>query len=108
MSALGITGLTAYFGMLEVGHPPRARLWWCRRPRVRPGVWLGNSPASRGRGWSGITGSDAKNEILVERLGFDAAVNYRSDTFRKDLRAQCPSGVDVYFDNVGGGSSRVN
>jgi hypothetical protein len=50
----------------------------------------------------GITGSDAKNNVLTDRLGFDAAINYRSDTFRTDLRSQCPSGVDVYFDNVGG------
>jgi NADPH-dependent curcumin reductase CurA len=50
----------------------------------------------------GVTGSAAKNQVLTERLGFDAAVDHRSPTFAADLKQACPDGVDVYFDNVGG------
>ena len=50
----------------------------------------------------GITGSDTKSRLLVDELGFDGAVNYKSPSFGDDLRQNCPDGVDVYFDNVGG------
>ena len=50
----------------------------------------------------GITGSDTKSRLLVDELGFDGAVNYKSPSFGDDLRQSCPDGVDVYFDNVGG------
>jgi NADPH-dependent curcumin reductase CurA len=50
----------------------------------------------------GISGSDEKNRMLERDLGFDATLNYKSETLRDDLRAACPDGVDVYFDNVGG------
>ena len=50
----------------------------------------------------GITGSDAKGEVLTGQLGFDAAVNHRSDTFRDDFKAATPDGIGIYFDNTGG------
>src|SRR5262245_22515637 len=102
MSALGITGLTAYFGMLEVGRPARGETVVVSAAAGATGSVAGQVARIQGARVVGITGSDEKNRVVVDRLGFDAAVNYRSDAFRKDLRAQCPNGVDVYFDNVGG------
>jgi NADPH-dependent curcumin reductase CurA len=102
MSVLGITGLTAYFGMLEVGRPAEGETVVVSAAAGATGSVAGQLARIQGARVVGITGSDAKNKVVVDKLGFDAAVNYRSDTFRKDLRAQCHSGVDVYFDNVGG------
>jgi hypothetical protein len=99
---LGISGLTAYFGLLEVG-----------RPRPRETVVVSAAAGSTGNVAAqlarihgcrvvGITGSEAKRRVLEEVLGCHATVNHRSPTFAKDLRAACPDGIDVYFDNVGG------
>jgi NADPH-dependent curcumin reductase CurA len=88
--------------MLEVGRPAEGETVVVSAAAGATGSVAGQIARIQGARVVGITGSDAKNEVVVDRLGFDAAVNYRSDTFRKDLRAQCPSGVDVYFDNVGG------
>ena len=104
MSVLGITGLTAYFGMLEVGRPADGETVVVSAAVGVMGVSLGNLPAFTVRGWS-VSLVPTRSEVLVDTLGFDASVNYRSDTFRKDLRGQCPSGVDVYFDNARGGST---
>jgi NADPH-dependent curcumin reductase CurA len=102
MSALGVTGLTAYFGMLEVGRPAPGETVVVSAAAGATGSVAGQVARIAGARVVGITGSDAKNSVLVDECGFDAAVNYRSDTFRKDLRAACPNGADVYFDNVGG------
>ena len=83
MSALGITGLTAYFGMLEVGRPAEGETVVVSAAAGATGVSLGNSPASRVRGWSVSLAPTRRTKSLVDTLGFDAAVNYRSDTFRK-------------------------
>jgi NADPH-dependent curcumin reductase CurA len=102
MSALGITGLTAYFCLLEVGRPKAGETVVVSAAAGATGNVVGQIARIMGCRIIGIAGSDAKNEMLHRDLGFDGAVNYKSETFRDDLRALCPNRIDVYFDNVGG------
>ncbi|HEY1762165.1 MAG TPA: NADP-dependent oxidoreductase [Acidimicrobiales bacterium] len=103
MNVLGVTGMTAYFGVVDVG-------------RVTPGDVVVVSGAggatgsvagqiARARGASkvvGIAGGAQKCAEVVERYGFDECLDYREDHLRRRLREACPTGVDLYFDNVGG------
>jgi NADPH-dependent curcumin reductase CurA len=102
MSVLGVTGLTAYFGLLEVGAPKAGETIAVSAAAGATGNVVGQIAKIKGCRVVGISGSDEKNEMLTRDLGFDATVNYKSDSLREDLRAACPDGVDVYFDNVGG------
>jgi NADPH-dependent curcumin reductase CurA len=102
ISVLGVTGLTAYFGLLEVGRPNEGETVVVSAAAGATGNVVGQIARIIGCRLIGIAGSDAKCEMLRRDLSFDGAVNYRSPTFREDLRALCPSRVDVYFDNVGG------
>ena len=102
MSVLGITGLTAYFGLLEVGRPKSGETVVVSAAAGATGNVVGQIARIMGCRVVGIAGSDEKCEMLRRDLGFDGAVNYRSPTFREDLRALCPNRIDVYFDNVGG------
>ena len=102
MSVLGVTGLTAYFGLLEVGRPKNGETVVVSAAAGATGNVVGQIARIGGCRVAGIAGSDEKNEMLRRELGFDAAVNYKSATLREDLRAACPNGIDVYFDNVGG------
>jgi NADPH-dependent curcumin reductase CurA len=102
LSVLGITGLTAYFGLFDIGRPLPGDTVVVSAASGATGNVAGQLARLAGARVVGITGSDAKNAVLTEKLGFDAAVNRRSDTFWKDLRSACPDGVDVFFDNVGG------
>jgi NADPH-dependent curcumin reductase CurA len=102
LSVLGITGLTAYFGLLRVGQPRPGGTVLVSAAAGATGNVVGQLARLKGCRAVGITGSDAKNDFLVDQLGFDAAVNHRSASFGDDLRRACPDGVDVYFDNVGG------
>jgi NADPH-dependent curcumin reductase CurA len=101
MSVLGITGLTAYFGLLEVGRPIAGETVVVSAAAGATGNVVGQLARIHGCRVVGITGSDMKNRLLVEELGFDAAVSHRAD-LRGGLKAACPDGVDVYFDNVAG------
>jgi NADPH-dependent curcumin reductase CurA len=102
MSVLGVTGLTAYFGLLEVGQPKAGETVAVSAAAGATGNVVGQIARILGCRVVGIAGSDAKNEMLRRDLGFDATVNYKSPSLREDLRAACPKGIDVYFDNVGG------
>ena len=102
MSALGITGLTAYFGLLEVGRPKAGETVVVSAAAGATGNVVGQIARIMGCRVIGIAGSDDKCEMLRRDLGFDGAVSYRSETFRDDLRSLCPNRVDIYFDNVGG------
>jgi NADPH-dependent curcumin reductase CurA len=102
LSILGITGLTAYFGLFDIGRPVPGDTVVVSAASGATGNVAGQLARLAGARVVGITGSDAKNDVLTEKLGFDAAVNRRSATFWQDLRSACPDGVDVYFDNVGG------
>lgn len=102
MSVLGVTGLTAYFGLLEVGRPKKGETVAVSAAAGATGNVVGQIARIKGCRVVGITGSDEKNAMLQRDLGFDATVNYKSEALRDDLRATCPNGIDVYFDNVGG------
>lgn len=102
MSVLGVTGLTAYFGLLEVGQPKAGETVVVSAAAGATGNVVGQIAKIMGCRVIGISGSDEKNAMLERDLGFDATVNYKAETLREDLREKCPAGVDVYFDNVGG------
>jgi NADPH-dependent curcumin reductase CurA len=102
MSVLGITGLTAYFGLLNVGQPKARETVVVSAAAGATGNVVGQIAKINGCHVVGITGSNEKNHLLEEDLGFDATVNYKSSNLRNDLSAACPNGIDIYFDNVGG------
>lgn len=102
LSVLGVTGLTAYFGLYDVGRPKPGETVVVSAAAGATGSLVGQLARIRGCRAVGIAGSDEKNRWLVDELGFDAAVNYKDPDFRAQLKAACPDGVDVYFDNTGG------
>jgi NADPH-dependent curcumin reductase CurA len=102
LSVLGITGLTAYFGLLEVGRAKAGETVVVSGAAGATGALVGQIAKLRGCRVVGICGSAEKQQWLTSELGFDAAVSYRDDDFRKSLKAACPDGIDVFFDNVGG------
>lgn len=102
LGTLGMTGLTAYFGLLDIGQPKPGETVVVSGGAGAVGIAVGQIAKIKGARAVGIAGSEEKCRTLVEELGFDSAVNYKDDTFRDQLKAACPDGVDVYFDNVGG------
>jgi hypothetical protein len=102
LSTLGITGLTAWVGLHRVGHPTPGETLVVSAAAGATGNVVGQLARAAGLRVVGIAGSAEKLAWLTGELGFDAAVSHRSPTFREELRAACPDGVDLYFDNVGG------
>lgn len=102
LSLFGTNGLTAYFGLLEVGQPKAGETVVVSAASGSVGHLVGQIARIQGCRVVGVTGSDAKGELLTSQLGFDAVVNHRSDTFRDDFKAATGDGIDVYFDNTGG------
>ena len=102
LGPLGINGLTAYFGLVDVGQPREGDTVLVSAAAGSVGHLAGQIAKINGARVIGVCGSDAKRNILVSELGFDAAVNYRDDDFRQKLKIATPNGVDVYFDNTGG------
>ncbi|WNQ13377.1 NADP-dependent oxidoreductase [Paenibacillus aurantius] len=102
LGVLGMTGLTAYFGLLDIGRPKEGETVVVSGAAGAVGMIVGQIARIKGARAVGIAGSAEKTEYLIRELGFDAAVNYKNDNFREELEKACPQGVDVYFDNVGG------
>ncbi|MBN4747281.1 NADP-dependent oxidoreductase, partial [Pandoraea nosoerga] len=102
LSVFGIAGLTAYFGLLECGRPNPGETLVVSAAAGSVGSIVGQIGKIKGCRVVGVAGGAAKGALLVDELGFDAAVDYKAPDFRRALRAACPQGVDVYFDNVGG------
>jgi NADPH-dependent curcumin reductase CurA len=103
LSVLGITGLTAYFGLLDVGRVAEGDTVVVSGAAGATGSVVGQLARIKGAGRVvGTAGTDEKCAWLVDDLGFDAAVNYRSEDVAAALRRYCPEGIDLYFDNVGG------
>jgi NADPH-dependent curcumin reductase len=103
LSVFGITGMTAYFGLLEVGRVAEGDTVVVSGAAGATGSVVGQLARIKGAGRVvGIAGTDEKCRWLVDDLGFDAAVNYRTDDVTAGLRQHCPGGIDLYFDNVGG------
>ncbi|HZZ51132.1 MAG TPA: NADP-dependent oxidoreductase [Pseudonocardia sp.] len=102
LSALGLTGMTAYFGLLEIGRPTAGETVVVSAAAGATGSVVGQIARIEGTRVVGIAGSQQKRRVLEEELGFDATVSHRSPDFDDELAAACPDGIDVYFDNVGG------
>jgi len=102
LGALGTTGLTAYFGLLDTGKLKEGDTVVVSGAAGAVGSVAGQIAKIKGARVIGIAGGPGKCRTLTEELGFDAAIDYRAGDVRKALREQAPRGVNVYFDNVGG------
>ncbi|GAA5010915.1 NADP-dependent oxidoreductase [Kitasatospora paranensis] len=102
LGALGMPGMTAYFGLLEVGALKEGETVVVSGAAGAVGSLVGQIAKVKGCRVVGIAGGPEKCALLTDELGFDAAIDYRSEDVRKALRTHCPDGIDVYFDNVGG------
>ena len=103
MSVLGMTGLTAYFGMVEVGKPKAGDTVVVSGAAGATGMVAGQIAKIKGaKRVVGLAGSKEKCEFLVRELGFDAAINYKDPQWRKQLKDATPEYIDVFFDNTGG------
>ncbi len=102
LGLLGTNGLTAYFGLLEIGQPKSGQTVLVSAAAGSVGHIVGQIAKREGCRVVGVAGSDEKCRLLTEELGFDAAVNYKDAGFRDAFRAATPDRIDVYFDNTGG------
>lgn len=102
LSVFGVTGLTAYYGLLEVGRPAEGETVLVSGAAGATGSVVGQIARIKGCRVVGIAGSDEKCAMLTDEFGFDAAINYKTEDVPAAIRAACPKGVDVFFDNVGG------
>jgi NADPH-dependent curcumin reductase CurA len=102
LGVLGMTGMTAYFGLLDVGKPQPSNTVVVSAAAGAVGSVVGQIAKIKGCRVVGIAGGAEKCGWIVNDLGFDAAIDYKHDDVRKKLRELAPAGIDVYFDNVGG------
>jgi NADPH-dependent curcumin reductase CurA len=103
LSVFGVTGMTAYFGLLDIGQPKEGDTVVVSGAAGATGSVVGQIAKLKGAGKVvGIAGGPEKCAWIVDELGFDAAIDYKSDDVAARLREECPKGIDVYFDNVGG------
>ena len=103
LGVLGMPGLTAYFGLLDVGQPKAGETVVVSAASGAVGGLVGQIAKLKGCRAVGMAGTDAKVRYLTEELGYDAGINYRTaPNLDAALQATCPGGIDVYFDNVGG------
>jgi NADPH-dependent curcumin reductase CurA len=102
LSVFGITGLTAYFGLLEIGRPTSGETVLVSGAAGATGSVAGQIAKIKGCRVVGLAGSDEKCTMLTDDFGFDAAINYRTENVREAIGIACPDGVDIFFDNVGG------
>ncbi|MCP1478600.1 NADPH-dependent curcumin reductase CurA [Pseudomonas chlororaphis] len=102
LSIYGVPGLTAYFGLLECGRPKAGDTVVVSAAAGAVGSIAGQIARLKGCRTVGIAGGAAKCGVLTGELGFDAALDYKAGNLLDDLRAACPDGIDVYFDNTGG------
>jgi NADPH-dependent curcumin reductase CurA len=102
LSLIGIAGKTAYHGLIKVGQPKAGETVVVSAAAGSVGVFVGQIAKALGCRAVGIAGGAEKCKWLVDELGYDAAIDYKSKSFRKDLAAAVPNGIDVFFDNVGG------
>ncbi|MFZ0040178.1 MAG: NADP-dependent oxidoreductase [Solirubrobacteraceae bacterium] len=102
LGALGMPGLTAYFGLLDIGSAQEGETVVVSGAAGAVGSIVGQIAQLKGCRAVGIAGGEEKCRHVVEDLGFDAAVDYKAGNVAKALRQRCPEGIDVYFDNVGG------
>ena len=102
LSTLGMPGMTAYFGLLDIGQPKEGETVVVSGAAGAVGGVVGQIAKLKGARAVGIAGGPEKCRHVVEELGFDAAIDYKAGDLAKALHQNCPDGIDVYFDNVGG------
>lgn len=102
LSVLGMPGLTAYFGLLDVGKAKQGDTIVVSGAAGAVGAVVGQIAKIKGCRVVGIAGGADKCKYITQECGFDAAIDYKSEDVRKMLKQHCPNGIDVYFDNVGG------
>lgn len=102
LNTLGMPGMTAYFGLLEVGQPKAGETVVVSGAAGAVGQTVGQVARQLGCRVVGIAGGKEKCDFVVNELGFDACIDYKGGDVRAGLKEHCPNGVDVYFDNVGG------
>jgi NADPH-dependent curcumin reductase CurA len=102
LGALGMTGLTAYFGLLTVGAPKPGNTVVVSGAAGAVGAQVGQIAKIKGCRVVGIAGGPKKCQYLIDELKFDAAIDYKNEDVLQKLAEHCPQGIDVYFDNVGG------
>jgi NADPH-dependent curcumin reductase len=102
LGPLGMTGWTAWVGLKQIGRLQAGQTLVVSGAAGGVGSIVGPVAANLGAPAIGIAGSDEKCAMLVERLGYRAAINYRTENVEAQLRALCPNGINVFFDNVGG------
>lgn len=102
LSILGMTGMTAYFGLLDTGQPKAGETVVVSAAAGAVGSLVGQIAKIQNCTVVGIAGGPEKCRYIVDELGFDASIDYKSEDVRRSLRKHCRRGIDVYFDNVGG------
>lgn len=102
LGVLGMPGLTGYTGLLTIAEPKPGETVVVAAATGPVGSMVGQIAKIKGCRAVGIAGGEAKVRYLIEELGFDAAIDHRSPSFKEDLKKACPKGIDVYFENVGG------
>ena len=102
LSALGMTGMTAYFALLDTGAPQSGDTVVISGAAGAVGSVAGQIAKLKGCRVVGTAGGEQKCRMLVEELGFDAVIDYKNEDVLEGLKRNCPDGVNVYFDNVGG------
>jgi NADPH-dependent curcumin reductase len=105
LGVLGINGVTAHYGLLQIGQPKAGETVVVSTAAGAVGSCVGQIARLKGCRSVGITGGEAKRQLCLERFGFDAAVDYKSPDFSQRLAEACAGGVDVYFDNTAGAIS---
>jgi NADPH-dependent curcumin reductase CurA len=107
LGVLGMPGLTAYFGLLDIGKPKAGETVVVSGAAGAVGTIVCQIAKIKGCRVVGIAGDDKKNQYLRDELGVDATINYKTADLKREVRNACPNGVDIYFDNVGGEISDV-
>jgi NADPH-dependent curcumin reductase CurA len=102
LGALGMPGLTAYFGLLDIGQPQEGETAVISAASGAVGAVAGQIARLKGCRVIGIAGGATKCRYIVDELGFTAAIDYKQEDVRAALASYCPKGIDIYFDNVGG------
>ena len=102
LGAVGMPGLTAWWGLLDIGAPKAGETVVVSAAAGAVGSIVGQIAKLKGCRAVGIAGGKAKCDLVVNELGFDACVDYKGGNLAKDLRAAAPKGIDIYFENVGG------
>ncbi len=102
LGILGMPGMTAWFGLFEIGQPKAGETVVVSAASGAVGSVVGQLAKQQGCRVVGIAGGRAKSDYVVKELGFDACVDYKAGRILEDLRAACPKGIDVDFENVGG------